>query len=69
MIGIVALILLTLGSIRYLWVALIPIFVGVLGGLVVCLLVFSKLHVITVVFGASLVGVCIDYCLHFFFLS
>ena len=66
MIGIVALILLALGSIRYLWVALIPIFVGVLGGLVVCLLVFSKLHVITVVFGASLVGVCIDYCLHFF---
>lgn len=66
MIGIIALILLALGSIRYLWVALIPIFVGVLGGLVVCLLVFSRLHVITVVFGASLVGVCIDYCLHYF---
>ncbi len=66
MIGIVALILLALGSIRYLWIAMIPIIAGVLGGFSVCLLVFPELHVITVVFGASLVGVCIDYCLHYF---
>ena len=30
------------------------------------LTVFHKMHVITLVFGTSLIGSCIDYSLHFF---
>ncbi len=39
---------------------------GVAAGLSVCVLVFGKVHLMTLVFGASLVGVAEDYGIHYF---
>lgn len=39
---------------------------GVAAGLSACVLVFGRVHLITLVFGASLVGVAEDYGIHYF---
>jgi predicted exporter len=44
--------------------ALIPAAVGVLAGLTACVALFGHVHVMTLVLGASLIGVAIDYPLH-----
>lgn len=66
LLGILLLIFLAFRSLQPLWFSLLPIAVGLLAGLVACLLVFGEIHLITLVFGASLIGVSIDYCFHFF---
>ena len=35
-------------------------------GIAACLLFFEKVHLLTLVFGTSLIGISIDYALHFF---
>nr|WP_256657305.1 MMPL family transporter [Pseudomonas sp. 2FE] len=45
--------------------AFIPALVGVLAGLVACVALFGHIHVLTLVLGASLIGVAIDYPLHY----
>ncbi len=45
--------------------ALIPALVGILAGLVACVALFGHIHVLTLVLGASLIGVAIDYPLHY----
>lgn len=42
------------------------IIISLLTALVSSLAIFHKLHVLTLVFGTSLIGSCIDYSLHFF---
>jgi predicted exporter len=44
--------------------AFVPVVVGMLFGTVICVAVFGHLHVITLVLGASLIGVAVDYPLH-----
>ncbi|MCK5717730.1 MAG: hypothetical protein KAH77_09595 [Thiomargarita sp.] len=66
LIGIVLLILIAFKSLRPLWFSLVPIAVGLLAGLMACVLFFKEIHLITLVFGASLIGVSIDYCFHYF---
>jgi predicted exporter len=66
LLGILLLIFLAFRSLQPLWFSLLPIAVGLLAGLVACLLVFGEIHLITLVFGASLIGVSIDYCFHYF---
>jgi len=44
--------------------AFVPVGVGVLAGLTACVAVFGHIHVMTLVLGASLIGVAIDYPLH-----
>jgi predicted exporter len=44
--------------------ALLPALVSVLAGLVACVALFGQIHVLTLVLGASLIGVAIDYPLH-----
>lgn len=66
LLGILLLIYLAFGSLRPLWFSLLPIAVGLLTGFLACLLVFKQVHLITLVFGASLIGVSIDYCFHYF---
>jgi predicted exporter len=39
---------------------------GLLAALVTSVLLFGKIHIITLVFGASLIGVADDYAIHFF---
>ncbi len=42
------------------------ILVSVLAAFMTTIAVFGKMHVLTLVFGTSLIGSCIDYSLHFF---
>ncbi len=64
-IGIVILMLLTFRSPRPLLLSFLAISCGLFAALVVSILVFGKIHIITLVFGASLIGVADDYALHF----
>ena len=49
---------------------LVPIVVslggGILSGYLVSALVFTSVHVLTFVFSTTLIGICIDYSLHYF---
>ena len=65
-VGILLLMLLSFRSLRESLLSLIPILVGLSSGFVITGLVFTRIHVITLVFGSSLVGVCIDYSVHYF---
>ncbi len=44
---------------------LLPVLVGGLAAFSISLLIFGELHLISLVFGASLIGVSIDYALHY----
>ncbi len=65
LLGIVVLMLLAFHSLKPLWICLIPIVIGVISATTVCLLLYGKIHLFTLVFGASLIGVSIDYAFHF----
>jgi predicted exporter len=64
--GILALMLMTFRSARPLLLSFTAIGSGLAAGLVVSILAFGKIHIITLVFGASLIGVADDYALHYF---
>lgn len=66
MLGVIVLILSTFRSLRYLLLALIPIVTGLGAALSLCLWLFGELHALTLAFGASLIGICIDYSFHYF---
>jgi predicted exporter len=44
----------------------VTVALGVAAGLSACVLVFGRVHVVTLVFGASLVGVAEDFGIHYF---
>jgi predicted exporter len=46
--------------------SLLSIAVGCLGGLAASVMIFGEVKLMTLIFGASLVGISIDYGLHFF---
>jgi predicted exporter len=62
--GVVALFLGAFRSPRSLLLVFLPAGVGVLAGLATVLLVGGRIHGLTLAFGASLVGVCVDYPVH-----
>lgn len=64
--GIVLLLLLLFRSLPVLILAFLPMLVGSLLAVACCLWLFEQLHLITLVFGASLLGVAVDYSLHCF---
>jgi predicted exporter len=64
--GIIFLIIFIFRSVKHLVVAFIPLLVGLWSALGLSLLVFEDLHAFTLVFGSSLIGVCIDYSMHYF---
>jgi predicted exporter len=65
LLGIVVLILLVFGMNRSLVIALLPLGAGIAGGLIVTLFCFGHVHLITLVFGSSVIGVAMDYSLHY----
>lgn len=65
MLGIVVLMWLTFASFKPISLILLSIGIGCLGALSVCWLVFGQIHLLTLVFGASLIGVAQDYGLYF----
>lgn len=62
--GILLLLLLAFRRWRVL-LAFVPVLVGMLFGSVACVLLFGKMHVMTLVLGSSLIGVAVDYPLHY----
>ena len=62
--GILLLLLLTFRRWRAL-LAFVPVLVGMLFGAVLCVALFGQMHVMTLVLGSSLIGVAIDYPLHY----
>lgn len=63
-IGILLLLLLAFRRWRVL-LAFIPVLVGMLFGAVACVALFGHMHVMTLVLGSSLIGVAVDYPLHY----
>ncbi|MFK0313143.1 MMPL family transporter [Pseudomonas sp. NPDC090233] len=62
--GILLLLLLAFRRWRVL-LAFVPVLVGMLFGSVVCVALFGQMHVMTLVLGSSLIGVAVDYPLHY----
>ncbi len=63
--GIILLMLVIFRTMTPLFLCLLSIGTGVLVGYLVTLLTFGQVHVMTLVFGASLTGVSIDYAFHY----
>ena len=61
-----ALLFLLFRSLRLVALASIPLGAGVLAGIAVCLAAYGRVHGITLAFGASLLGVAIDYVVHLY---
>lgn len=60
----IALLLALFRSLRVL-AAVLPVLVGVLSGAAACVALFGQIHVLTLVLGASLIGVTLDFPLHY----
>jgi predicted exporter len=64
-VGTVILILIVFRATRPVWLTLVAIGVGVLCGFAVCVSIFGGIHVAVLLFGVSLNGIAIDYCLQY----
>jgi predicted exporter len=64
-IGIVGLFLVAFRSLWLLAIALVPLAGGILFAATAGILLFGPLHVMTLAFGSTLIGVCIDYPIHY----
>ena len=51
---------------RVILLSAVPLATGILGGLAACALVFGTVHGITIAFGSTLLGIAVDYPMHFF---
>jgi predicted exporter len=65
-VGVVFLMIVVFRSVKQLLIAFIPLVLGLWSALGVSLFIFEGLHAFTLVFGTSLIGVCIDYSMHYF---
>ena len=65
LVGTVILILVVFRAIRPVWLTFLAIAVGVLCGFAVCVSIFGGIHVAVLLFGVSLNGIAIDYCLQY----
>lgn len=61
LVAVAALVLLTFGSLRPLLLTMGCLVVGTACGLVACTYAFGGLHLLTLVFGSTLIGVAVDY--------
>jgi len=65
-IGIILIYLLSFRRLKVLLISLIPIFLGIISGLFCLVLIFDSINGITIIFGSTLIGICIDYSTHYF---
>lgn len=63
-VAVVLLFLFLFRSVRAVLVSGLPVVAGLVGAAAVGLTLFGRLHGLTVAFGATLIGVCIDYPIH-----
>jgi predicted exporter len=66
LIGILLLMWLAFRSLKPILLVVLSIGIGCLGALSVSWLLFDRIHLLTLVFGASLIGVAEDYGIHYF---
>ncbi len=66
LIGLLLLFAVMFRSPRLIVLAMVPLIAGVVAALAACLLLFGTVHGLTLAFGATLIGVCIDYSVHLF---
>lgn len=64
--GVVLLTLVVFRSPLPLVATLAPVVVGAGAALAACWHLFGSIHMLTLVFGTSLLGIAVDYCMHFF---
>lgn len=65
MLGVIVLVLGCFRSLSPLVLALSSIAVGIVAAISFCLLFFGQIHLITLAFGSSLIGITIDYTFHY----
>lgn len=65
LLGILALVLLAFRRWRTPLLVMLPVLAGCLFAVAVTALLFGRLHLVTLAFGAGLVGVSVDYALHY----
>jgi len=65
LVGIVLLMCSVFGRIKTIVILLLPILTGCLVATATAFLVFKQVHIVTFAFGAGLIGVAIDYALHY----
>lgn len=63
---ILVMILLVFRSFKPLFATVTAIFMGILTGLGITVILFREIHIFTIVFGTSLIGISVDYSFHFF---
>ncbi|HBM88005.1 MAG TPA: hypothetical protein DD437_05645 [Rhodobiaceae bacterium] len=66
LVGVVLLVLFVFRSSLPLGASILSIGVGGIAGFTACLFVFGNVHLLTLVFGGSLVGISVDYVFHYF---
>lgn len=66
LLGVIALVWLSFRSVMPLLLAIVTISSGLLLAVTFTLSVFGELHLLTLVFGTSLIGIAIDYSFHFY---
>ncbi|RDX36988.1 hypothetical protein DZA50_02950 [Kangiella sp. HD9-110m-PIT-SAG07] len=66
LIGVIILLIVAFRSIRPLLLTLTSLATGIFFGFTVTHLAFGSIHILTLVFGASLIGVAVDYSFHYF---
>jgi len=64
--GIILILFFVFRTIKPLIFAFLVVSSGLVGGLAACLFIFNFVHILALVFGCSLVGVTVDYALHYF---
>ncbi|MEP4888968.1 MAG: MMPL family transporter [Aliiglaciecola sp.] len=65
LIGIILILLMVFRRLKPIVLMLLPVSIGCCSAIAVTLMMFQQVHLITLAFGAGLVGVSIDYALHF----
>jgi predicted exporter len=65
LIGTIVLVLAVFRALRPLWLTVLAIAVGVVCAFAVSLWLFGTLHVAAMLFGVSLIGICLDYVLQY----
>lgn len=65
-VGIIGLLLFVFRTLRPLLLAISIIMSGLIGGLSACLFIYGSIHILALVFGCSLIGITVDYALHYF---
>lgn len=66
LVGVVLLLTLTFRSPRPLLLSLLSLGIGGMAALTACHFLFEKVHLVTLVFGSTLIGVAVDYSIHYF---